>query len=187
MLLIPYSILAIENDNDREFIERIFVSYQRLMYHEIFEIVGDSWLTEDILQTTIVSLINHISTLRELSSKKLVNYIISASKNTAISQVRRSSRSRETFVDDWWDMAQEANTKENPEFFILHREEMNCLAKIWVELDERSKYLLSGRYILHKSYTELGKELNIKPESVRMAVSRAKRLVYNLLKAQYSI
>ena len=78
MLLIPYSILTIANDSDREFMERIFLSYQRLMYQVIFQIVGDPWLTEDILQTTIVNLINHIDTLRELSPKKMVNYIISS-------------------------------------------------------------------------------------------------------------
>ena len=70
----------------------------------------------------------------------------------------------------------------NPEVFVLHREEMDCLAKVWPELDERSKFLLRGRYVLHKSYAELGKELDIKPESVRMAVTRAKRSVYNLIK-----
>ena len=185
MLLIPYSILAIEDDSDREFMERIYVSYQRLMYHEIYQIVGDPWLTEDILQTAIEKLIHHIDTLRSLTSSKLVNYIISTAKNTAITQKHISNRVRETPYDDWLEAPQTSSFEDNPEIFVIQNEQLDYLADIWNDLDERSKFLLNGRYILHQSYAELGKELNIKPESVRMAVTRAKRSAYNLMKKRY--
>lgn len=185
MLPIPYAILTIENESDREFMEHIFVSYHYLMYHEIYQIVGDSWLAEDILQTVIVNLIDHIETLRTLSTKKLINYIISASKNTALTQIHKESRRQESSYDDWLDIPQDTASEGNPEFWTLQNEKWDCLAVIWSELDERSKYLLSGRYILNKSYEEMGKELGIKPESVRMAVTRAKRAAYALMKARY--
>lgn len=181
MLLIPYSILIIEDDDDRDFMEHIYLKYQRIMYHEIFQLVHDPWATEDILQNTLVNLINHINTLRSLSNAKLINYIISASKNTALTEIHRNSRSREILFDNCDDMLS-TNVGLNPEFFVLQREWLKCLAEVWSKLDERYKYLLTGRYILHKSYLELGKELKIKPDSVRMAITRAKRKAYALMK-----
>lgn len=43
MIPIPASILAIENESDRDFMENIFFSYQRLIYHEIGSILNDPW------------------------------------------------------------------------------------------------------------------------------------------------
>ena len=67
MIPIPASILAIENESDRDFMENIFFSYQRLIYHEIGSILNDPWSKDDIFQTVIVQLINNIDTLRPKS------------------------------------------------------------------------------------------------------------------------
>ena len=45
--MIPYCILVIEDDDDRTFMEQLFVDYHRLMYHEIFKLVHDQWAAED--------------------------------------------------------------------------------------------------------------------------------------------
>ena len=68
--MIPISILAIENEDDREFMAKLFETYQRLMYQEIHQIAKDPWLTEDVLYATIVKLIDKISLLRTLSETK---------------------------------------------------------------------------------------------------------------------
>lgn len=181
MLSILYAISVIEDENDREFMEHIFLSYQRLMYHEIYKIAGNSWLTEDILQATIIKLIDHIETLRALSKTKRINYIITASKNTAYTQMRRNSRHSEISLDEWFELSETGSIDSNPESFVLYQEELSGLATAWDQLDSRSQYLLNGRYILNKSYSEMADELGIKPESVRMAVTRAKRAAYALL------
>ena len=87
--MIPYVILAIEDDDDRDFIRWLYIRYERLMYSEIYKIVQDNWATEDILQDTIVKLIDKIELLKQLPEKKRVNYIISASKNTAYTYAKR--------------------------------------------------------------------------------------------------
>lgn len=75
MIPIPASILAIENESDRDFMENIFFSYQRLIYHEIGSILNDPWSKDDIFQTVIVQLINKIDTLRPMPAKVLTSYI----------------------------------------------------------------------------------------------------------------
>ena len=41
MFFIPPAILAIEDEDDRSFMENLYRSYYRLMYHEIFTVTSD--------------------------------------------------------------------------------------------------------------------------------------------------
>lgn len=75
MFFIPPAILAIEDEDDRSFMENLYRSYYRLMYHEIFTVTSDPWLAEDILQNVVISLIRNLSTIKKLSTARLVNYI----------------------------------------------------------------------------------------------------------------
>ena len=90
--MIPYCILVIEDDDDRAFMEQLFVDYHRLMYHEIFKLVHDQWAAEDVMQSTLVRLIDKIPELRIKDRDHLVNYIITASKNQARNYLRDSGR-----------------------------------------------------------------------------------------------
>lgn len=49
------------------------------------------------------------------------------------------------------------------------------------QLDDRSKLLLEGKYILGKSDEELAEELSKKPASVRMALTRARQCAISFL------
>jgi len=58
---------------------------------------------------------------------------------------------------------------------------LEALSRIWTQLDERTRYLLEGYYILDLSAAEMARELNIKPASLRMALTRARKTAYQLL------
>ena len=76
--MLPICILAIRDDDDRAYMTRLFVKYQRLMYRTIYDILGDKWATEDVLQTTLLRLIDHLDTLRRLEPEGLAGYIAAA-------------------------------------------------------------------------------------------------------------
>lgn len=128
--MLPICILAIRDDDDRAYMTRLFVKYQRLMYRTIYDILGDKWATEDVLQTTLLRLIDHLDTLRRL--------------------------------------------------------ELDVLAQVWPRLDENTRWLLEARYILDYSDGELARELGVKPDSVRMALTRARRKARRLMESQHN-
>ena len=78
MFFVPVAILVIEDEDDRTFMENLYSSYHRLMYHTIHLITEDPWITEDILQSTTEKLIQNLDTIKHLPQPKLVNYIIFA-------------------------------------------------------------------------------------------------------------
>lgn len=179
--MIPFVILAIENDDDRAFMEGLYIDYHCLMFSEIFKFVQDEWETEDIMQTVLVKLIDKIPLLRTRSRSQLVNYIISTCKNTAYNYIRDSRAPRENQFQEYEDYSSEEADGHSMEMRIIRQEELDCLARIWPKLDLRTALLLEGYYILEKPMSELGTELGIKPNSVRMTLTRARAKAFQLL------
>ncbi len=51
--MIPYCILAIEDDSDREFMTALYYQYRKLMYSTTPKILKDQWSTDDVVQTSL--------------------------------------------------------------------------------------------------------------------------------------
>lgn len=185
--MIPYCILAIEDESDREYMTALFVQYEKLMYSTIGKITTNYSDTEDVLQSTLEKLIDKISLLKTLDRNHLVNYIISACKNTAYNELRYQSRHGALSFDDCLDSADVENDGHIMEARLVREDELGCLARIWPELDERSQYVLEAYYILEKKAEKIAQDLDIKPESVRMALTRARKSAYKLMEKELNI
>lgn len=181
--MIPFCILVIQDADDREFMENLFIDYQRLMYSEIYKILQNAWDTEDVLQATLVKLIDKIPELRKKARPKLVNYLITASRNTALNFMRDTKRITPISFEDCTQIADD-DADHLMEAQLIAKEQIEALVQKWPLLDERSRYLLEARYILGKNDEELAKDLNIKSGSVRMAMTRARKSAYQLLTAE---
>ena len=182
MLIVPTIILAIEDEDDRAYMEWVFLTYHRLMYYYITKTLSDNWSADDAMQECLVHLIDKIDLLRSLSEAKRRSYIITTAKNTSISIVRREKKGDGCSYDEWAQDVVGTGQEDDPEALILHQSEIEQLHLIWDKLDERSKFLLSGRYILEQSFEELAKDLGVKPSSVRMMLSRAKQAAIQLIR-----
>lgn len=141
--IIPYIILAIEDDGDREFMAWLYIQYQSLLYSEIIRIVQSSTDAEDVLHTVIEKLIDIVGFLRKLDRRGLVNYIITAAKNTAYNYCRDKKKEldfdfeQEVIVDNY----------DSLEDDIIKRENLFCLDQVWNSLDSKTQYLLSAKYL----------------------------------------
>ena len=180
-MIMPAVILAIQDESDRTYMEWIFQTYHRLMYDYIMEVLHDSWQADDVMQESVVKLIHKIDVLRRFSESKRRNYIITTAKNTAISYLRRESIRKGIAYDDWAKDCIGTQSEEDPEALVLRQEEMEALQLIWDDLDERSRYLLSSRYILEQSFEEMARELGVTAGSARMLLTRAKRAALALI------
>ena len=81
--MIPIIILTIQDPDEREYMTGLYIKYNRLMYSEIHKIIHDPWDVEDVLQISLVKLIDKISLLRTFERNRLVSYIISKCRNNA--------------------------------------------------------------------------------------------------------
>ena len=168
--MLPLVIMAIEDESEKAFMTWLYLQYRRLIYSEIRKIIGSTDEVEDLLQSVIVKLIEKLPLLRNIEQRKLVNYIISTAKNTAYNFLR--GKDREIL---WEDQEEPPDPAPIPEEQIITQEDLYCLARVWIDLDEKTQYLLSAKYILKKSSKEIASDLNMPPDNVRMALVRAKR------------
>ncbi|WP_409967675.1 sigma-70 family RNA polymerase sigma factor [Bengtsoniella intestinalis] len=173
--MILYIIATIENDDDRMFMEQLYLGYRRLLYQEIFKIVQNEWETEDILQSVILKLIEKIPLLKTMAEAHLINYCVIAGRNTAFNHLR-DKKIELPLTEEWYH--EEANTQTSPvELYLLKKEEFIYFQNTWEVLDVQTRYLLESRFFLKKSYKEIAENLDMNEAAIRMAVTRAKRKV----------
>lgn len=180
--MMPYCILAIEDDNDRAYMEGLVQEYKRLLYSEIRKIITDRWAVDDIYQMVWEKLIDKIALLRSRDRTRRVSYIISTAHNTALNYLRDNKRPKESSFEDYIDISDSENDGHQIENRLIEEAEMDNFSRIWAKLDDRSRYILGGYYILEKSMPEIAKELVTQPKSVRMALTRARKSAYMLMK-----
>ena len=75
--------------------------------------------------------------------------------------------------------------EKGPELLYLQKEDAQKFMVVFHELDAKDQYLLTSRFVEGKSYSSMASDLGIQPNSVRMAVTRAKRRTFELLKQRY--
>lgn len=173
--MIPYYILAIEDESDREFMSSLYLQYEKLMYSTILKVTQDNWLVDDIFQSTFEKLIDRIPLLKTFDRDRLVNYLIVACRNTAYNVCQSQARHLAEDIDDYIGVASSIRGAASVEDCVILQNQLDCLQKIWTQLDTRSRYILESKYILEKSDAEIAADLKIKPGSVRMALARARK------------
>ena len=169
--MIPAIILAIENDNERDFMIDLYSSYHRLMFSEIQKITNDTWTTDDVLQISLIKLIEKISLLRTFERNRLVSYIITTCRNNAYNYTKKPSITRECDLIETDGVDYNSNPLET---LILQKEREMIIRTAWNSLDERSRYFLESKYILQKTDKEIAADLDINPNSVRMYLTRSR-------------
>ena len=171
--MIPYYILAIEDETDRAYMTALFFQYQKLMYSTIQKVTNDHWLIDDIFQTSFEHLI--------------VNYLIVTCRNTAYNMCRSYSAHITEDLDEYATILPDETQPSHLDDYLIQKDRLSSLKSIWPKLDTRSQNLLEAKYILGKLDSDIAKELDIKEASVRMALSRARKKAYELIKRDAGI
>ena len=159
----------------------LYQNYQRLMMREVLRIVHNKWEAEDIFHTTIERLIDKLQELRQMDREHLVNYIIVACRYNSFWYLREKRRHVEFPFDDFSDHPDISQDQNAIESRLVQECEIEALKKVWPKLDDRARLVLESRYILNKSDAEIAAEMSISPDSVRMALTRARKAAKRLM------
>lgn len=175
-------ILAIEDSEDQAFMIELYCQYERLIWSEIRKRLKDEHDPEEVFQDCLVKLVRHVKKLRSMENRNMVNYMITTVRNTCIDVLRKKTKVHLDSVDDeQWGGQYTLQTDEDMETLLYRREAAEWLEIIWPLLDERSRYLLEGKYFLELTTYEMAAVLNITHDSVRVELSRARKKAKKLL------
>lgn len=184
--MIPYCIALIEDESDRAFMTRLFEQYQRLMYKCIRRIVEEPWDVDDVLQDVLEQLMKKADKLRGAENTWLCKYIMVTCEHRALNYNRYKKCHPCVVLEESSDVFSDQGAhREAIESRLIRESEIACFQRLWDKLDRRTQYILEGIYILEQSPEELAEELGMKPNSFRMAITRARRKAYARFQEAY--
>lgn len=166
--------------DDRSFFEEFYQEHKRFMYYTATKYTRSISESEDLVQESIVRLLNNISTLQEIRGYKIQKYIALTVKAAFIDMERKRRREEPIHLDD-----------ETVEFlyrsdYISAPEIPDVDPKLKIEqlksdLPYREWLLLEGKYILGYTQDELGYLIGVAPDSVRMILCRTREKARKIL------
>ncbi len=181
--MLPIIISAIESPEDRDLMTVFYEKHNGLMYHEARKHLDIAEDVEDIVYEALVRIIDKMDVFRTLQPWQRVQYALTTVKNLSYLLLRRKNHFEFISFDaiDFDLFADETASTES----VVQRDLLNeGVRKIWNALELEDKIFLEQKYVLYWEDAEIAELLQIKPESVRMKLTRAKRNVMKELQKQ---
>lgn len=180
-------IMAIEDDNDRQFVEMIFNKYAQKMYLVAMGVLHDHDDAEDCVQDTIVKIIDKLDRFKQAHQEEyLVKLIVITCRNTAINKYNKKQRSAEMqFSTTEYDEDDEATIMDIPDYssnveqIVLNNFVCRYVTELIDKLDHKYRDVLVLKSMGY-DYEEMAYFMNISNVLVRKRYSRAKALLLEM-------
>lgn len=185
--MIPVAILAINNEDDRSFMERIYLDYRRLMYSIAYQILRDHFSTEDVINTTCEALCKKIPLLRSFDKAKLQAYIVFSCKNRALNALKARKRRNARLFYDIDALDNTISSNDTVIDHLIREAEIAELVDALNQLASKERDILQQKYLLQKSDVEIASIYGIKPDSVRYYLTLARRHLGEVMKRNESV
>lgn len=170
---------------DQSFMEWLFHTFRALMWHTAKKYCRKDELWEEIIQESLVRLLACVPKLRSLSEEHLTGYILVTTRNTAYILLKKEGIEQERVISlDSADLPDDTPAIEER---MIQAENEKALSKVWEDLPESMRYLLSSYYLLGYQTSDLARELGCGPNTVRMRLTRARRYAKKLLQQEEGI
>ena len=170
--MIPFIILAIENEDDRDFVIRLYMEHRALLYSRIISIVKNPQDAEDVMQDVMEKVIDKLDALRCFDPDTLRAYLAETAKNRALNFLETPARKKTVYTADF---ARQSTENEDVDELLIDRMWIDKLHLVWPTLKEETRSILEMRYFLAMSDEEIARSFGIRPDSVRMRLTRARR------------
>ncbi len=179
-MILPVAILAIENNDDKNYMEQLYIEHHRTMYWQAYKVTYSPQDLDDIVNDACIALIRKISLLRTLDCNILRAYIISTVRNTALNYLRKQKHAWVDYGDEI--IANIPSPEPGVEGGLLREAAINELMAGIEKLSELDQDVLRMKYIDDLSDKEIGAILGMKYETVRSRLSRARKRAYKIMK-----
>ena len=177
MIMIPLVIQTIEDDDDRAFIEAIYIKYVKLMYITARTYCGALVNVNDVVSESVVSLISQITKLRGQEEKAQCSYIITTVRNKAFDAYRKSRRENAVLQIEDRTVLEKVCCQESVEEKVIFWEKYNTVIGTISELPWLEKEVLRMHCQMGMPVKSIAEEMNILEADVWKALRHARKTV----------
>ena len=171
-------LMAVGPVDRDDFLSWLYEQYSDYIYKLAWDSCSEPQDIDDLVQTVWEKLISKEQALQTLDKPQQLNYISKTMKNTLREEARRKklltcsldsvvgcSTDPIGFIDDAIDQAIQ----------------LRVFREVWPQINEDIRELLERKYDLNETDEEIAQSMGIKPASVRMYLSRARKQARKIL------
>lgn len=177
MIVIPYAIMMLESEDDRNYMEWLYEKHQKLMLSTAWKYTSDVFEVEDIVSDSIVSLIKKVDQLRSMEHNSLRLYIVSTVRNTSINHFKKKKGLDEHFVSVGDEMVAQVISQDSIEQRISLNAELIATIRVIHSLPPKEQVVLRMKCFDKMSNNEIAQATGLAHESIRKYLSRAREKV----------
>ncbi len=181
MLMLPMVIMTMEDEDNREYMTRLYRDYQALMLKTAWEYSQESGTVEDIVSDSCVALIQHLNQLRAMDKPALRAYIVITVRNKALDDLRRQALLRKNFVtmdENTLDSLEETTSFERK---LSLRQEMETVREAIANLPADEQDVLRMKFFRHMTDKEIAARMEIAENRVRVLIMRSRKKLKQML------
>lgn len=159
--------------------KNLFNSYRSLVYHDIFILMNDTALTEDVIQEGFMKAIKHGQKTYPHSNMRA--WIKQITRRIAIDMLRKNHKY--LLISDSETIMKSIQTSfgnDNPVILYENALEKETLFEALSELSVEQRIILTLRYGEELSYEEIAKELQISEPATGKRLQRARQILTKL-------
>ena len=172
-------LMAIEDAESRDILEKIYRAYHKEMYYIANNILNNSHDAADVVQTSVIKLIPYIEKINDVKCNKTKYLIVTIVKNTAIDLYRKKSKQPLIELE-----VAEAIPCLNSQFtddIVIRLGDAKVLAEKLAKLKSEYADVLTLKYYFEFEDVEIAEILKISLSNVRVRLSRAKSHLRSLM------
>lgn len=177
-------IMAIEDEDDRLFVENIFNNYSEKMYLVAVNILHNHDDAEDCVQDTIVKIIDKLDLFKNAQQENyLIKLVVITCRNTAINKYEKNKkRKKAQFLTSEYGDNDESSMMDIPDYssnverIVLSDFICRYVIELINKLDVKYRDVLVLKGMGY-DYDEIAYFMNISPDAVRKRYSRAKAMI----------
>lgn len=185
LLFIPFTILAMEDNDDRAFMEQLYIEHKGLMYGIAITYLRNREDAQDAVNDAIIRLIHKVSELRGKDRSVLRPYIVSTMKRTALNIIKKNKTVRERVRNvEVEEIDAYADQKADVDTAVVANCKSAELRKAIEQLTDRERTVLRLKYFEGWSDADIAQWLGLAESSIRVYLVRARRHMYEILRGQ---
>ncbi|MBD5141933.1 MAG: sigma-70 family RNA polymerase sigma factor [Ruminococcus sp.] len=159
--------VAIQNDDDREFIAELYRSKYRIWFKEAYKLTQDRHAAEDIINDVFVKLFSKIDVLREIGCYKSTGYIVKSIRNTCKRYLKNKAKGG--YPVDFYNDDNMANIPDsfNTEKTVFYRLDREVFAKVFNTLPDFEQDFIIKSFFENLSDREIAAQTGMKYNNIR--------------------
>ncbi len=176
--------LALVDEEDQSKFEEIYYAYSKQMFFLANSILNNKMDAEDAVHEVFLNIaVKHMKTVKNIPSEDdLRNYILKATKNTALNILKKKSKTVSLDTDFNPDSVLEKVTDNSFKDSICEQVNYDSLVDAVSSLDGKYRDVIYFHYVIGLTLQETATLLNRKFATVNTQIVRGKRILLETLK-----